>query len=105
MSKFLQKSELTERRAFIETFVKEIEVMPDNAVVRYAIPMPNDSFIPARKAEELAPNGSVVWVRREIAELRGLAERAMSVVGSKAEAKLTKLREILREQGFFEDAD
>ena len=25
MSRFLQKSELTERRAFIETFVKEIE--------------------------------------------------------------------------------
>ena len=49
MSKFLQKSELTERRAFIETFVKEIEVMPDNAVVRYAVPMPNDSFIPAKK--------------------------------------------------------
>ena len=39
MSKFLQKSELTERRAFIETFAKEIEVMPDNAVVRYTIPI------------------------------------------------------------------
>ena len=60
MSKFLQKSELTERRAFIETFVKEIEVMPDNAVVRYAVPMPNDSFMPSKKAEELALNGSVV---------------------------------------------
>ena len=37
--KFLQKSELTERRAFIETFVKEIELLPDNAVVRYTIPI------------------------------------------------------------------
>ena len=37
MSRFLQKSELTERRAFIETFVKEIELLPDNAVVRYRI--------------------------------------------------------------------
>ena len=37
MSRFLQKSELTERRAFIETFVKEIELLPDNAVVRYTM--------------------------------------------------------------------
>ena len=40
MSRFLQKSELTERRAFIETFVKEIELLPDNAVVRYSVPCP-----------------------------------------------------------------
>ena len=39
MSMFLNKSELTERRAFIESFVKEIVVMPDNAVVRYTIPI------------------------------------------------------------------
>ena len=39
MSEFLNESELTERRAFIETFVKEIVVMPGNAVVRYTIPI------------------------------------------------------------------
>ena len=39
MNRFLRKSELTERRAFIETFVKEIELLPDNAVVRYTIPI------------------------------------------------------------------
>ena len=39
MSEFLNESELTERRAFIESFVKEIVVMPDNAVVRYTIPI------------------------------------------------------------------
>ena len=39
MNRFLQKSELTERRAFIETFVREIELLPDNAVVRYTIPI------------------------------------------------------------------
>ena len=27
------------RRAFVETFVKEIELLPDNAVVRYTIPI------------------------------------------------------------------
>ena len=60
MSMFLNESELTERRAFIESFVKEIVVMPDNAVVRYTIPMPDDSPIPGRDAEEMALNGSVL---------------------------------------------
>ena len=60
MSNFLHESELTERRAFIESFVKEIVVMPDNAVVRYTIPMPEDSPIGARDAEEMALNGSVL---------------------------------------------
>ena len=39
LSVFLNESELTERRAFIESFVKEIVVMPGNAVVRYTIPI------------------------------------------------------------------
>ena len=60
LSMFLNESELTERRAFIESFVKEIVVMPDNAVVRYTIPMPDDSPIPERDAEEMALNGSVL---------------------------------------------
>ena len=60
MSMFLKESELTERRAFIESFVKEIVVMPGNAVVRYTIPMPDDSPIPGRDAEEMALNGSVL---------------------------------------------
>ncbi len=58
-----------------------------------------------RMLEAVTLAGNAEEVRREIAELRGLAERAMSVVGSEAEAKLTKLREILQEQGFFDDAD
>ena len=36
-------AELTERRAFIESFVKEIVVMPGNALMRYTVPMPDDS--------------------------------------------------------------
>ena len=39
MSEFLKTSELTESRAFIESFVKEIVVSPGNAVVRYTIPI------------------------------------------------------------------
>ena len=60
MSEFLNESELTERRAFIETFVKEIVVMPGDALLRYTIPMPDDSPIPGRNAEEMALNGSVL---------------------------------------------
>ena len=60
MSEFLNESELTERRPFIETFVKEIVVMPDNALMRYTVPMPVDSLIPGRNAEEMALNGSVL---------------------------------------------
>ena len=39
MKQFLNESELTERRAFIETFVKEIVVMPGDALLRYTIPI------------------------------------------------------------------
>ena len=46
LSIFLDESELTEHKAFIESFVKEIVIMPDSAVVRYTIPMPEDSPIP-----------------------------------------------------------
>ncbi len=60
MSEFLKESELTERRAFIESFVKEIVVMPDNALLRYTIPMPQDGPVGGRNAEEMALNGSVL---------------------------------------------
>ena len=39
MSEFLNESELTERRAFIETFVKEIVVMPGDALLCCTIPI------------------------------------------------------------------
>ena len=44
-------------------------------------------------------------VRREVDELRELARQAASVETSGGEAKLTHLHDIMREQGFFEDAD
>ena len=60
MSEFLNESELTERRAFIETFVKEIVVLPGDALLRYTVSMPDDSLIPGRSAEKVALNGSVL---------------------------------------------
>ena len=43
-----------------ETFVNEIVVMPGNALMHCTIPMPDDSPIPGRNAEEVALNGSVL---------------------------------------------
>ena len=59
LSVHLKDGELTERRAFIESLVKEIVVMPDNAVVRYTIPMPENSPIGGRDVGDMALNGSV----------------------------------------------
>ena len=53
-SEFLNESELTERRAFIESFVEEIVVRPGEAKIRYTIPMPQDSRIAGMDAEEIA---------------------------------------------------
>ena len=60
MKDFLNESELTERRAFIQSFVKEIVVVPGDALLRYTVPMPDDSLIPGRSAERVALNGSVL---------------------------------------------
>ena len=60
LSKYLNESELTERRTFIEFFVKEIMVEPGGALVRYSIPMPADSPIGGRDSEEVALHSSVL---------------------------------------------
>ncbi len=60
MKDFLQESELTERRAFIESFVKEIMVIPGDAVIRYTVPMPDDSFLAGRVAENVPLDDSVL---------------------------------------------
>ena len=59
MTEFLKGSELHERRVFAETFVREIAVMPGKAVVRYNVPMPDDSHTPGADSEEVLLRGSV----------------------------------------------
>ena len=54
MDDFLDRSELTERRAFIESFVREIVVMPGKVRLRYTGPMPDDSPIPGKVTEWMA---------------------------------------------------
>ena len=54
MSDFLMESELTETRAFIRSFVKEIGVVPGKATIRYTIPISQST----RKAQVLVGGGS-----------------------------------------------
>ena len=44
MRALLQESTLAERKAFIRSFVEEIVVQSNPAVVRYTIPMPPDQI-------------------------------------------------------------
>ncbi len=80
MRDFLVESELTERRAFIESFVKEIVVTPDDALLRYTIPMPEDSLVPGGATEKVALDGAVLpnvnigrpgWTRTKDSEPNG----------------------------------
>ena len=59
MSEFLKTSELTETKAFVRSFVKEIEVKPGKAAIVYSIPTPQDSPIGGANAVEVALNGGV----------------------------------------------
>ena len=60
LSRYLNESELTDRRAFIDSFVKEVVVPPGGALGRYTIRMPDDSPIEVRVAGEVALHGSVL---------------------------------------------
>ena len=53
MTEFLEESELPERQAFVETFIREIVVMPGKAVVHYKVPTAKDSQNPEGDSEEL----------------------------------------------------
>ena len=60
MSDFLKTSELTETRAFVHSFVKEVQVKPGKAAIIYSIPTPDDSPIGGADAAEIALNGRVM---------------------------------------------
>ena len=53
MGEFLNESELSERKAFAETFVRKIVVKPRKAVIYYAVPLPGDRYTTAVDSEEL----------------------------------------------------
>ena len=53
MSAFLKTSQLTERRAFLKTFVKDVTVSPGMAIIHYTIPIVRNSHLPLSNAEEI----------------------------------------------------
>jgi len=59
MSEFLKTRELTETKAFVRSFAKEVLVRPGGATIVYAIPTPEDSPIGGADAAEFALNGGV----------------------------------------------
>ena len=59
MSEFLKTSELTETRAFVHSFVREIEVRQGRAAIVYTIPTPDDSPMRGADSAEIALNGGV----------------------------------------------
>ena len=59
MSDFLKTSELTETKAFVGSFVKEVVVKPGRAAIVYSIPPPEDSPIGGADTAEVALNGRV----------------------------------------------
>ena len=60
MSDFLKTSELTETRAFVHSFVKEVVVKPGRAAIVYSIPTPDDSPMGGADAAEIALNLQVM---------------------------------------------
>ena len=60
MSQFLMRSDLTETRAVHRSFVKEVGVAPGKAAIRYTIPMPGDSPLGGRDAQEIGLGSPVL---------------------------------------------
>ena len=60
MGEFLKTSELTETKAFVGSFVKEIVVKPGRAAIVYSIPTPDDFPAGGADAVEIALNGRVM---------------------------------------------
>ena len=59
MGDFLTTSELTETKAFVHSFVKEIQIKPGRAAIVYSIPTPEDSPLGGANSAEIALNGGV----------------------------------------------
>jgi superfamily II DNA or RNA helicase len=55
--------------------------------------------------EAISLAGNAEEVRAEIAELKQLAEQAKGVETARVEAKLSRLKNLMQEQGFFENPD
>ena len=59
MSEFLKDSDLTETKAFVHSFVKEVQIKPGKAAIIYSMPTPEDSPLGGADTAEIALNGGV----------------------------------------------
>ena len=59
LSEFLKTSELTETKAFVGSFVKEVMVRPGRAASVYSIPTPEDSPIGGADAAKFTLSGEL----------------------------------------------
>ena len=53
MTEYPEASGLPERKAFVQTFVRDIVVMPGKATMHYKVPIAKDSPNPGGDSEEL----------------------------------------------------
>ncbi len=60
MAAFLRESGITETKAFVRSFVKQVAVSPARAVIHYTIPTPWDSPLAGADAAEVALAGGVM---------------------------------------------
>ena len=60
MSEFLLTSDITESKAFVRSFVKEIAIRPGTATIHYTIPTPDDSPLRGADAAEIALRSPVM---------------------------------------------
>ena len=97
MNEFLSEKELTERRAFIESFVKEIVVSPGNAVFRCPIPTPQVSQIPGRFAEGGGPSRIAIV---KYFELTRTVQRLFELVSARYSRSTVGLQRMLAVNGW-----
>ena len=90
---------LTEARAL----VAEVPEIPDPDELEEMEEAEREQFERVLEAVTLAQNAD--GVHEEIARLRELAAQAEGVERSEVEAKLTRLRDLLHDEGFFDRAD
>ena len=94
MSDFLKTSELTETKAFVGSFVKEVVVKPGRAAIVYSIPTPDDSPMGGADAAEIALNGRVMNSVRHggLATVRegGIVRYEYKIVEAKTQADIER---------------
>lgn len=74
--------------------VEEIDEMEDNERARIEETLEGITLV-----------GNEEQIRNEISELRQLAERARAIENNDCEAKLSKLKNLLQKEGFFDDQE